>query len=591
MSPIMMRCFQLVMLASCIQGSYGDSSFGFLSNRTKLHGLDLCPGSNAVGPSGDWVWTTGAAPSPSCTSPPVENNAQMCNGDPTSIVLQATQGTPQCLAAKMPDCTFNMHDLYQMDFDLTMNDCKGTWAAPLWVSPHHWEGGGASGEIDMVENCPSDRVASNFAGGGNPVKWDVDPNYFSGHVTLWNTGDIKMKLCNDNEVQGDGSCPGGGEAYYPNIYGSNGCTKGDCVFTFISDIWNGNSGDSGYQGCAHGHPHLDAACGFSIRNIRLQANDGTFPGKCAALTNAAPPSPPSPPSPSPAWQPAQISLMADTSKCLDLVGGDTSNGTPLWLWECNGLSNQAWTFASDSWTIVYQADPSKCIDAGDMSDGKQLQIWDCNGMDQQIWGFDSDMSTIYLANSAGDASKCMDLAGGDTSNGDPIQVWDCNGAWNQQWYPPADGGNAVTLTLQGNTNICLDLAGGDTTDGTEVWVWDCNGQDSQKWIFAADTWQIQYAADTSKCIDAGEMQENSHIQIWDCNGMSQQKWGYDQNSGNVYLADSTTDASLCMDLAYDNEVAGSTVLVYWCNSNPNQQWGIWDASSLNRKATQQLLVA
>jgi hypothetical protein len=65
--------------------------------------------------------------------------------------------------------------------------------------------------------------------------------------------------------------------------------------------------------------------------------------------------------------------MADTGKCLDLVGGDTSNGTPIWLWDCNGFENQAWTFASDSWTIVYQADTSKCIDAGDMSDGKQLQ--------------------------------------------------------------------------------------------------------------------------------------------------------------------------------------------------------------------------
>merc|ERR1712232_1104688 len=147
------------------------------------------------------------------------------------------------------------------------------------------------------------------------------------------------------------------------------------------------------------------------------------------------------------------------------------------------------------------------------------------------------------------------------------------------------------MTLQGNTNICLDLPGGDTTDGTALWVWDCNGQDSQKWVFAADSWQIQYAGDTSKCLDAGSMQENSQIQIWDCNGMSQQKWGYDQNSGNVYLADSATDASLCMDLAYDKEYAGSTVLVYWCNSNPNQKWSIWDAAFASGKATQQLLVA
>jgi len=311
---------------------------------------------------------------------------------------------------------------------------------------------------------------------------------------------------------------------------------------------------------------------------------------CPAGGSPPSPSPPPPPPPSPVWQPGQITPMADTGKCLDLVGGDTSNGTPIWLWDCNGNENQAWTFTSDSWMIVYQADTSKCIDAGDMSDGKQLQIWDCNGMDQQIWGFDADSSTIYLANSAGDASKCMDLAGSDTSAGNAIQIWDCNGEWNQQWYPPSDGGRAVTITLQSNTNICLDLPGGDTTDGTQVWVWDCNGMDSQKWIFAADSWQIQYAGDTSKCLDAGAMDGITQLVIWDCNGFSQQKWGYDQDSGSVYLADSATDASLCMDLAGDLETAGTTVSAYSCNSEPNQRWSIWDASFANGKATQQMYV-
>jgi len=211
-------------------------------------------------------------------------------------------------------------------------------------------------------------------------------------------------------------------------------------------------------------------------------------------------------------------------------------------------------------------------------------------MDQQVWGFDADSSTIYLANS-GDASKCMDLAGGDTSAGNAVQVWDCNGEWNQQWVPPSSGGGrAVTFTLQSNTNLCLDLPGGDTTDGTAVWMWDCNGEDSQRWVFADGSWQIAFAGDTSKCLDAGAMDGNSQLQIWDCAGMSQQKWGYDQDSGSVYLADSATDASLCMDLGGDNEVAGAAVLAYSCNEAPNQMWSIWDASLASRKATQQTFV-
>merc|ERR1712100_204167 len=71
---------------------------------------------------------------------------------------------------------------------------------------------------------------------------------------------------------------------------------------------NGNDGDGGYHGCQiEGHAHLDAACGFSIRNIRLQANDGTFQGKCEALTGGgwapSPPWAPSPWAPAPAWDP------------------------------------------------------------------------------------------------------------------------------------------------------------------------------------------------------------------------------------------------------------------------------------------------
>lgn len=285
--------------------------------------------------------------------------------------------------------------------------------------------------------------------------------------------------------------------------------------------------------------------------------------------------------------------MGDTAKCLDLVGGDTSNGTPIWLWDCNGFENQAWTFAPDSWMIVYQADTSKCIDAGDMNDGTQLQLWDCNGMDQQIWGFDADSSTIYLANSAGDASKCMDVAyDGFFLRGSPIQVWDCLGAWNQQWYPPSSSGSgAVTITLQGNTNLCLDLPGGDTTDGTAVWVWDCLGTDSQKWIFAGESWRIAYAADPSKCLDAGSMDGSTQLQIWDCiDGAWNQQWGYDKDNGSVYLADSATDASLCMDLGGDNEVAGAGVMAYWCNEAPNQMWSIWDASFATGKATQQIFL-
>merc|ERR1712232_1134966 len=100
-----------------------------------------------------------------------------------------------------------------------------------------------------------------------------------------------------------------------------------------------------------------------------------------------------------------ISSASNTNLCLDVPGGDASNGNLLWLWECNGAESQRWLY--DNWQIRYAPDESKCIDAGDMSDGTQMYLWECNGQPQQTWGYDSDASTAYLA----DTSICLDYYG------------------------------------------------------------------------------------------------------------------------------------------------------------------------------------
>jgi len=98
--------------------------------------------------------------------------------------------------------------------------------------------------------------------------------------------------------------------------------------------------------------------------------------------------------------PQKIHSQALEMLCLDLAGGDTTNGNAVQVWECSGLENQQWVFGDD-YHIRYFADQSKCVDAGDMQDGTYLMIWDCNGCPQQNWGYDSagTMKTIYLSDS------------------------------------------------------------------------------------------------------------------------------------------------------------------------------------------------
>jgi len=245
-----------------------------------------------VDASSDWVWSHDAVPSPSCSSPAVENVAQMCTGYPTSVVIRGN-GQPQCLSAQMPDCKFNMFDIDQLDFDTNMVGCRGTWAAPLWMTPNYWAGGGDSGEIDMLENCPTDQLWSNFAGGSQQVAWSfADTDSFSGHttMTLWKQVDgngvmsIHVKTCKSSEVVGGSCSEVGGVAYLQDIYGKNGCSNGvDCIYTLVSDTWNGLARDSGFQGCAGGKPHYSSGCSVSVSNIRFKAFAGTFTGNCAKL--------------------------------------------------------------------------------------------------------------------------------------------------------------------------------------------------------------------------------------------------------------------------------------------------------------------
>eukprot|EP00854_Cymbomonas_tetramitiformis_P027979 gene27979-34589_t len=108
----------------------------------------------------EWIWSPGTTNTPSCTSPAVDSAVpRMCADDPSSVALTAVR-TPLCAYADTSSCKYNMRDFVQLDATLDMLDCSGTWSAPLWTIPDVWNGTGGSGnsgEVDLVEQCPTDR--------------------------------------------------------------------------------------------------------------------------------------------------------------------------------------------------------------------------------------------------------------------------------------------------------------------------------------------------------------------------------------------------------------------------------------------------
>src|SRR5512142_2913263 len=49
-----------------------------------------------------------------------------------------------------------------------------------------------------------------------------------------------------------------------------------------------------------------------------------------------------------------------SGRCVDINGLSTANGTQAQLWDCNGGTNQSWTYGADRRLVVYG---SKCLQA------------------------------------------------------------------------------------------------------------------------------------------------------------------------------------------------------------------------------------
>lgn len=77
---------------------------------------------------------------------------------------------------------------------------------------------------------------------------------------------------------------------------------------------------------------------------------------------------------------------------------------------------------------------TQCLDAYDnqTSNGTKVQLYGCNGGANQKWSVNPN-GTITGTQSG----LCLDVTGGDQAagnvNGTALELWSCNGGANQQW--------------------------------------------------------------------------------------------------------------------------------------------------------------
>jgi hypothetical protein len=266
----------------------------------------------------EWPFNVANTSHPSCQSQnggvnDMGSEPQQCHDDLASVRIAVSQGKAECLLAQAQQCKIPMHDFKSLNYDWTTSRCQGVWAAPLWMSPDTWQWGPGSGEIDGSEFCERKKLQNNFAGGGHEVEFDFDQYNLDeawGHTTIRkdDAGIITVATCKASEAESNG-----GECFKPtyknckdcefgerdkeyacwcnedpnqkqgiNIYGSGGCAEGtDCMWTLLSDVWNGVKGDSGYQGCMGEvpslgvdklEPNFNSHCEFSVENILVKGS-------------------------------------------------------------------------------------------------------------------------------------------------------------------------------------------------------------------------------------------------------------------------------------------------------------------------------
>ncbi|MEU0667430.1 non-reducing end alpha-L-arabinofuranosidase family hydrolase [Streptomyces lavendulocolor] len=120
-----------------------------------------------------------------------------------------------------------------------------------------------------------------------------------------------------------------------------------------------------------------------------------------------------------------------SGRCIDVPDSSTANGTQVQLRDCNGQSNQSWTYTAAKQLKVFG---NKCLDAKakGTANGTEVVIWDCNGGTNQQWDINTNGSISGVQ-----SGKCVDAIGAGTSNGTRIQLYTCAGVGNQKWTAPS----------------------------------------------------------------------------------------------------------------------------------------------------------
>ncbi|WP_255949861.1 ricin-type beta-trefoil lectin domain protein [Streptomyces odontomachi] len=115
-------------------------------------------------------------------------------------------------------------------------------------------------------------------------------------------------------------------------------------------------------------------------------------------------------------------------KCLDVAGGNTTNGTPVQIYGCNGSTAQRWTYTPGDGGTLRALGGCLDVSGSGTANSTKVQLWQCNGSGAQRWTAGANDSLVNP-----ESGRCLDDPNSSTADSTQLQIYDCNGTAAQQW--------------------------------------------------------------------------------------------------------------------------------------------------------------
>lgn len=277
------------------------------------------------------------------------------------------------------------------------------------------------------------------------------------------------------------------------------------------------------------------------------------------------------------------SISSATNMALDVVGAQTTPGTPTQIYTPNNSPAQIWQFIKQSdgtFSIRNPISNRYLYVPGDTTvTGTVIQIHNPDSSCAWKWNIitNSDDSVTLASLCSG---MVIDIRDGAVSTpGTPIQTWLQNNTNAQHWtLKPIDGSDIPvgTYSIRSVANLALDITGGNLIQGTKTQLWSPNGLVPQQWNVvkqADNTYSIINPA-SGLYIDltGGSLNSGTQAQVWSNNSTCAQKWNIQKNFNLTY-----TFKSACSNVALDISGGrigsmGANIQAWTLNGTPSQQW-------------------